>query len=148
MGSVPCHHTVHNRWDHVLKGSAHLTMVDTRGDIKAQDQSSLKIDDPEREGTTTSLSQTSGHLKKEGATDLADRGEESVLCSELYVVPGAQNIIRVLKALNFIQSAWCTELYESAWGTLGLTCHIIVLDLTRSDHFIFSILSCRSPTPN
>ena len=148
MGSVPCHHTVHNRWDHVLKGFAHLTMGDTRGDIKAQDQFPPKADNPEREGTTTSLSQKSGHLKNEGATDLADRGEESVLCSELFVVPGAQNIIRVLKALNFVQSAWCTELYKSAWGTLGLTCHIIVLDLTRSDHFIFSILLHCSPTPN
>ena len=102
MGSVPCHHTVHNRWDHVLEGSAHLTTGDTRGDIEAQDQFSPKVDDPEKEGTTTSLSQKSGHLKNEDATNLADRGEESVLCSELFVVPGAQNIIRVLKAPNFV----------------------------------------------
>ena len=136
-GSAPCHHTVHNRWDHVLEGSAHLTMGDTRGDMETQHQFPPKADDPEREGTTTSLSQKSGHLKNEGATDLADRGEESVLCSELFVVPGAQNIIRVLKAPNFVWSAWCTEPYKSAWGTLGLMCHIIVLDLTRSDHFIF-----------
>ena len=123
-------------------------MGDTRGDIEAQDWFPPKADDPEREGTTTSLSQKSGHLKNKGATDLADRGEESVLHSELFVVPGAQNILRVLKALNFVQSAWCTELYKSAWGTLGLRCHIIVLDLTRSDHFIFSILLHHSLTPN
>ena len=86
----------------MLEGSAHLTTGDTRGDIEAQDQSSPKVDDPEREGTTTSLSQMSGHLKKEVVTDLADRGEESVLCIELYVVQGAQNIIRMLKAPNFI----------------------------------------------
>ena len=40
-----------------------------------------------------------------------DRGTKNdTLCSELFVVPGAQNFIKMLKALNFTYSAWCTEL--------------------------------------
>ena len=76
-------------------------MGDTRGDIEAQDQFPPKSDKPDREGTTSSLSQKSGHLKNEGATNKAGRGNELTLHSELFVVPGAQNIIRVLKAPNF-----------------------------------------------
>ena len=76
-------------------------MGDVSGDIEAQDWIPPKSDNPKREGTPSSLSQKSGLLKNEGATSKADRENEIILCSELFVVPGAQNFIRVLKALNF-----------------------------------------------
>ena len=115
------HHKAHRRQYHVLKGSAQLTMGDIGGDDEAQDQFSPESVNPEREGTPSS--QKSGHQQTEGET--SDRGNknEIVLCSELFVVPGAQNSIRMLKASNFTQSAWCTGLCISAWGTLGLKCH-------------------------
>ena len=47
------------------------------------------------------------------------------LCSGQFVVPGAHDIDWVLGALNFVQSVRSTELFKSAWGTLGLKCHII-----------------------
>ena len=63
--------------------------------------SSLQSQSTLREGTPSSLSQKSGHLKNEDVTSKADRGNEIILHSELFVVPGAQNFMRVLKASNF-----------------------------------------------
>ena len=124
--SVPHHHKANRRQYYVLKGSAQLTMGDISGDAEAQDQFPLKSVSPEREGTPSSLSKKSGHQKTQGATSKVDRGSknEITLHSELFVVPEAQNFIRELKASNFAQSAWCTELCISAWGTLGLKCHL------------------------
>ena len=81
--SAPHHHKVHRRWYHVLEGSAQLTMGDVSGDIEAQDWFPPKSVNPEREGTPSSLSQKSGHLKDEGVTSEADRGNEIILQSEL-----------------------------------------------------------------
>ena len=107
----------------MLEGSAQLTLGDIGGDAEAQDWFSLKAIDPDREGALSSLSQKSRHKKIEGAT--GDRGNEDeiILHSRLFVVPGAQNFIKMLKASNFTYSAWCTGLCISAWGTLGLKCH-------------------------
>ena len=44
----------------------------------------------------------SGHLQNEGETDQDDGRETLTLHSEQFVVPGAWNIIRVLRALNFV----------------------------------------------
>ena len=137
-GNVPHYHTVHSRWDHVLEGSAHLTMGDTRGDIKAQDQFPPKSDKPDIEGTTSSLSQKSGHLKNKGATDEADRGNELTLCSET---------ICCARGTEHYQGAKSTKLcskYMVHW-TLQMCLghsraevpHNLVLDHTRSDLFIF-----------
>ena len=87
----------------MLEGSAQLTLGDVGGDTEAQDQFSPKAIDPERQGVLSSLSQKSGHQKIEGVT--GDRGEEDRLCSEFFVVPGAQNFIKMLKASNFTYSA-------------------------------------------
>ena len=48
------------------------------------------------------LPKKSGHLQNEGETDQDDGRETLTLCSERFVVPGAQNIIRVLRAPNFV----------------------------------------------
>ena len=52
-----------------------------------------------------------------------DRGAEQHTVQWTFVVPGAQNFVKMLKASNYTYSAWCTELCMSARGTLGLMCH-------------------------
>ena len=74
----------------MLKGSAQLTTGDVNGDIEAQDQFPPKSVNPEREGTPSSLSQKSGHLKNEGVTGKADRGNEIILHSELCCARGPE----------------------------------------------------------
>ena len=96
LNSVPHHHKAHRRLCQVLKGSAQLTSGDVGGDADAQDQFSPKAIDPVKKGVLSSLSQKSRHQKIEGA--IGDRGDKNRLCSELFVVPGAQNFIKMLKA--------------------------------------------------
>ena len=149
LNSVPHHHKAHRRPCQLLKGSAQLTSGDVGGDAEAQDQFSPKAIDPVREGVLSSLSQKSRHQKIEGAT--GDRGEENRLHSELFVVPGAQNFVKMLKASNFTYSAWCTELCISAWGTLWLKCHCDWISwcwISQVRLLIFTILLCHCPTPN
>ena len=47
----------------------HLTLGDTRCGSKDQDQFLQKSDNPDREGTHTSLPKKSGHLQTRGVTD-------------------------------------------------------------------------------
>ena len=42
-----------------------------------------------------------------------------MLHSELFVVPGAQNIIRVLGAPNFVKGVKSTKLFEKCLGHYG-----------------------------
>ena len=111
------HHKVHRRQYHVLKGSAQLTSGDVSGDTEAQDWFSPKSVNPERERNPFIPVPEVQTPKDRGCN--GDRGTENdiTLHSELFVVPGAQNFVRMLQASNFTHSAWCTELYSSAWGT-------------------------------
>ena len=124
-GSAQYHHKAQYSCDHVLKGSAHLTLGDARCGIKHQDQFLKKSDNPHRKGTNTSLPKKSGHLQTRGATNHDGNREVLTLHSGQFVVPGAHDIDWVLGAPNFVQSARSTELFKSAWGTLGLKCHVI-----------------------
>ena len=109
----------------MLEGSAHLTPGDARCGSKDQDQFLQTSDNPDREGTHTSLPKKSGHLQTRGVTDHEGQREVLTLCSGQIVVPGAHAFDWVLGALNFEQSAKSTELFKSAWGTLGLKCQVI-----------------------
>ena len=121
--SVPHHHKANRRWDHMLEGSAHLTMGDVSGDIKPmtsslQSQSTLI----EREHLHPCPRSQATWRTRVWPAKLTEKWDNTVQWT--FVVPGAQNFIRMLKASNFAQSAWHTELYLSALGTLGMKCHL------------------------
>ena len=86
----------------MLEGSAHITLGDTRGGIKDQDQYLQKLDNPDNEGLNTFLPKKSGHLQNGGATDQAGSREVYTLHSGQFVVPGAHEIDWVLGAPNFV----------------------------------------------
>ena len=138
--SVLCHHTAHQSWDHVLEGSAQLPLGDTRSGIKDQEQFLQRLDNLDNEGTRRYLPKKSGHMQNKGETNQDDGRETLTLCSERFVVPGAQNIIRVLRAPNFVWSARSTGLCKSAWGTMVLKCHLssVGSHKVRSFHFFHS----------
>ena len=140
------HHKAHTTQCHVLKGSAQLILGDIGGDAEAQDQFSPKESNPEQVKNPfipVPEVQTPKDRRCNG-----DRGTENdILHSELFVVPGAQNFIKMLKALNFTYSAWCTELCMSAWGTLGLQHHRDWCWISQVRSFIFAIFYfCAGPT--
>ena len=107
FGSALHHHTapVQHRRDHVLEGSAHITLGDARGGIKDQEQFLQRLDNSDNEGTHRSLPKKSGHLQNEGETDQDDSRETLTLCSGHFVVPGAHDFDWVLGAPNFVKSA-------------------------------------------
>ena len=86
----------------MLQGSAQLPLGDTRGGITDQEQFLQRLDNSNNEGTQRFLPKKSGHLLNEGEADQDDGRETLTLHSEQFVVPGAQNIIRVLRAPNFV----------------------------------------------
>ena len=144
--SVLHHHKALTRQYHVLEGSAQLTLGDVGGDTEAQDWFSLKEINPEWERNPFIPVPEVQTLKDRGCN--SDRGTENdiILHSELFVVPGAQNFIQMLKASNFTYSAWCTELCMSAWGTLGLKCHHDWHWISQVRSFIFAIpFFCATP---
>ena len=118
LNSALCHHTMpaQHRWDHGLEGSSHLQLVDTRDGTKVWEQ---RLDNSDNEGTQRILPKRSGHLWKEGETNQGDSRETLTLHSEWFVVPGAQYIIGVLRAPNFVKSAQSTELFEKCLGHYG-----------------------------
>ena len=148
FGSALHHHTAHQRRDQVLKGSAHLPLGDTSSGIKDQEGFLQRLDGSNNEGTQRFLPKKSGHLQKKGETDQDDGTETLTLHSEQFVVPGAQNIIRVLGAPNFVKSARSTGLCKSAWGTMVLKCCLSSVGSHQVRSFHFSILLHCSPTPN
>ena len=101
------------------RGSSHLTSGDTSGGIKDREQFLQKLDNSDNEGTQRFLPKKSGHQWKEGETDQDDGRETVTLHSEQFVVPGAQNIIRVLRAPNFVKSAKSTKPFEKCLGNYG-----------------------------
>ena len=109
----------------MLEGSAHTTLGDARSGNEDQNWFLQKSGNPDSEGTITFLPKKSGHLQTGGATNHADSREVLTLHSGQFVVPGAHDIDWVLGAPNFVQSVRSTELFKSAWGTLGLKCHKI-----------------------
>ena len=120
---VPSHITV--QMNHMLEGSAHATLGDARCGDEDQDQFLKKSDNPDSEGMSSSLPKKSGHLQTRCVTDHDGSREVLTLCSGQFVVPGAHDIDWVLGTLKFVQSVRSTELFKSAWGTLGLKCCII-----------------------
>ena len=102
MAVHECHYTVQYRWNHMLEGSAHITLGDTRSGIEDQDQFLQKLDNPDNEGMNTFQPKKSGHLQNGGVTDHAGCREVLTLCSGQFVVPGAHDIGWVLGALNFV----------------------------------------------
>ena len=86
----------------MLKGSAQLPSGDTRGGIEDQEQFLQRLNNSNNEGAQRFLPKKSGHLQNKGETDQDDGRETLTLCSEQFVVPEAQNIIRVLRAPNFV----------------------------------------------
>ena len=76
-------------------------------------------------GMHASLLKKSGHLQTGGVTSHEGNREVLTLHSGKFVVPGAHDFDWVLGAQTFVQSARSTELSKSAWGTLGLKCHVI-----------------------
>ena len=109
----------------MLEGSAHTTLGDARSGNEDQNWFLKKSDNPDSEGMIAFLPKKSGHLQTGGVTNHAGSREVLTLCSGQFVVPGAHDIDWVLGAPNFVQSARSTELFKSAWGTLGLKCHKI-----------------------
>ena len=109
----------------MLEGSAHTTLGDARCGNEDQDWFLKKSDDPDSGVTSSFLPKKSGHLQTAGVTDHAGSREVLTQHSGQFVVPGAHDIDWVLGAPNFVQSARSTELFKSAWGTLGLKCHEI-----------------------
>ena len=102
FGSVQCHHTVQYRWDHVLKGSGHITLEDARSGIEDQNWFLRSSDNPDDEGMITILPKKSGHLQNRGVTNHAGSREVLTLCSGQFVVPGAHDIDWVLGTPNFV----------------------------------------------
>ena len=100
--SAQHHHIVQQQWDHMLEGSAQLPLGDTRGGIKDQEWFLQRLDNSNNEWTQRFLPKKSGHWQNEGEADQDDGREPVTLCSEQFVVPGAQNIIRMLGAPNFV----------------------------------------------
>ena len=86
----------------MLKGSAHITLGDTRGGIEDQDQFLQKLDNPDNEGMHTFLPKESGHLWNGGATNKDGSREALTLCSGQFIMPGAHDIDWVLGAPNFV----------------------------------------------
>ena len=123
----------------MLEGSAQLPWGETRCGIKDQEQLLQRLDDSDNEGTQRFLPKKSGHLQNESETNQDDGRETLTLHSEQFVVPGVQNIIRVLRAPNFV---------KSAWGTMVLKCHLSSVGSHKVRLFCFSILLHCSPTPN
>ena len=114
------------RCDHILEGSAHTTSGDTRCGNEDQDQFLEKSDNPDREGMNSFLPKKSGHLQTGGVTNHDGSREVLTLHSGQFAVhQGHMTLTGVLGAPNFVQSARSTELFKSAWGTLGLKCHVI-----------------------
>ena len=77
----------------------------------------------EREEPLSSLSPPVWTLKDRGCDQWQRNPKRDHTAQWTFVVLGAQNFVRMLQASNFTHSAWCTELYLSAWSTWGLKCH-------------------------
>ena len=99
-------------------------------------------------GTLSSLSQKSRHQTIEGETVTGVLKQHTVQWT--FVVPGAQNFVKMLKASNYTYSAWCTELCKSARGTFGLMFHHDWHWIPQVRSFFSAILFyCTAPpTPN
>ena len=112
FGSVQYHCKAQGSCDHVLEGSAYLTLGDARCGSKDQDWFLQKSDNSDREGMHTPLPKKSGHLQIRGVTNHEGNREVLTLCSGQFVVPGAHDFDCVLRAPNCVQSARSTELLK------------------------------------
>ena len=93
---------------------------DIGGDAKAQDQFSPREVNPEWVRNPFIPVPEVWPPNNRGAMVTGVQKQHTVQWT--FVVPGAQNF-KMLEAMNFVYSAWCTELCMNARGTLGLMCH-------------------------
>ena len=102
----------------MLKGSAQLRLGDVGGDAEAQDQFYLREANPER--VRNPFIPVPEVWTPNDRRCNSNRRAEWHTAQWTFVVPGAQNFVKMLKASTYTYSAWYTGLCVSAWGTLGL----------------------------
>ena len=134
---------VHRRPCKVLKGSAQLTSGDIGGDAEAQDQFSPREVNPEWVRNPFIPVLEVWTLNDRWCN--GDRGAEHTE-QWTFVVPGAQNFVKMLKASNYAYSAWCTELCVSVRALLGWSTTMTDVGSNRSDHsFLPFFFYCTAP---